>query len=255
MTALFSDQGLKRLDEMVRPGLLCAFDFDGTLAPIVKLPQDARLPDDVRQRLLSLSEYAPIAIITGRSVADISQRLDFEPEFVIGNHGLEGVPGMEARLAQHEALCARWREQLEAALREYAPDPGIQVEDKQFSLSLHYRLAQNPDDAARRLERAISVLTPPPRVVAGKCVYNLVAEDALNKGTALVQLMEITRASSAIYVGDDVTDEDVFRLKRDDVLSVRIEHAAHSAAPFFLPNREDINQLLDQLIARLSRPA
>jgi trehalose 6-phosphate phosphatase len=64
-------------------------------------------------------------------------------------------------------------------------------------------------------------------------------------------LMAITGALGAIYVGDDVTDEDVFRLKRHDVLSVRVEQATDSAAEFFLDRPDDILALLQELTARL----
>jgi trehalose 6-phosphate phosphatase len=94
-------------------------------------------------------------------------------------------------------------------------------------------------------------LTPAPRIVSGKYIFNLLPEDAVHKGSALEQLLRATGANGAIYVGDDVTDEDVFRLRRGDVLSVRVEPEADSAAPFFLERRQDMPQLLDALIARL----
>ncbi len=86
--------------------------------------------------------------------------------------------------------------------------------------------------------------------MAGKCVFNLLPQGAADKGSALEQLMRETGAPSAIYVGDDITDEDVFRLQRRDILSVRIEKGASSKADFFLNDRIEIAQLLDELIAR-----
>src|SRR4051794_19629681 len=96
MSLSFSEYGLQRLDEIVTPGMLCGFDFDGTLAPIVTEPHRAEVPLDVLRRLVELCECTPVAVITGRSLADIRARLDFSPDFVAGNHGLEGVPGWEA---------------------------------------------------------------------------------------------------------------------------------------------------------------
>ena len=92
---------------------------------------------------------------------------------------------------------------------------------------------------------------PRPRVVWGKLVFSLMPEDAGHKGSALEQLMATTNARSAIYVGDDITDEDVFRLRRPDVLSIRIEHAEHSAAELHVPHPGDIVPLLDELVSRL----
>lgn len=252
MGLLFSPSGIVRLDEIARPGLLCAFDFDGTLAPIVPQPEQVRLPANIRASLLALANHAPIAIITGRSVDDIRHRLGFEPDFIVGNHGMEGVPGWEEHAQRHAGLCEAWREQLSQALaRDF--DRGIYIEDKRFSLSVHYRLAADHEMTETQLERLFMELRPQPRIVWGKKVFNLVPEDAGHKGSALEQLMIMTQASGAIYVGDDVTDEDVFRLQRRDLLSIRIEHAPHSAAELYLPEPADIQRLLDELIQRLRR--
>jgi trehalose 6-phosphate phosphatase len=247
MQPLFGEDGMRRLDESIRPGVLCAFDFDGTLAPIVDRPDQATLPEEIRPRLVSLSERAPVAVITGRSVADIRARLGFDATYVVGNHGIEGVPGEEQRADVYREICRAWLHQLE----EIAREPGIHLEDKGSSLSLHYRFAPNPHDAANRLQSRFSALNPVPRIVAGKYVFNLLPTDAADKGHAIETLIGICAAPGAIYVGDDVTDEDVFRLQRPDIVSIRIECAPGSAAEFYVPERGDIVRLLDILIEKL----
>jgi trehalose 6-phosphate phosphatase len=253
MSLLFSEAGSRRLDEIVMPGMLCAFDFDGTLAPIVATPEHAQLPADVLQRLLALSRHAPVAVITGRSIADIRPRLGFKPAYLIGNHGLEGVPGWELLHTAHAALCAVWKRQLRSALTDAAAfDPAIFIEDKTYSLSVHYRLVRDPSLAERRLAALFATLAPAPHIINGKFVFNLLPPDSANKGSAFERLMQIADAPSAIYVGDDVTDEDVFRLRRRDVLSVRVEASEESAAEFFVPRLADMPDLIDELIRRLS---
>lgn len=249
MNPLFSDTGAARLDEVAGERLLCAFDFDGTLAPLVPVPDDARLPDGIREQLLRLAQYAPIAIVTGRGIDDIRPRLGFDPDFLVGNHGLEGVPGWESMAAAHAHACSGWREQLQRALPEH--DPGLLLEDKRYSLSVHYREAADPEAAARRLEALFETLSPQPRIVAGKFVYNLLAEDRCHKGTALARLMELGGARHAIYVGDDVTDEDVFRMRHPDILSVRVEQSEASSAELYIPGPADMARLLEELEARL----
>lgn len=254
MRLLFSDAGESRLNQIVQPGLLCVFDFDGTLSPIVPQPDQACLPPEVAARLIALSRHAPVAILTGRAVADIRQRLSFVPDFLVGNHGLEGVPGWEKSSAHYRALCQTWAAALAAALQDRARfDTAIHIENKEYSLSVHYRLAADQAAAENALLALFDTLLPPPRVIAGKCVFSLLPQDAADKGNAFEQLMRITGARSAIYIGDDVTDEDVFRLPRHDLLSVRIEPATDSAAAFFLPRRADIVHLLDELIRRLQQ--
>lgn len=252
MTLLFSQEGRQRLDEMVKPGLLCAFDFDGTLAPIVPQPECARLPCDIRRRLIGLSDYAPVAVITGRSVDDIRSRLALDAEFILGNHGIEGMPGWERRAQHFQQLTSGWWTQIQTWLAAAgAAGESIRLENKRYSLSVHYRLASDAAHAETMLEDVFRHLTPPPRVVAGKYVYNLLPPEAGDKGTALEQLMQSSGARCAIYVGDDVTDEDVFRLKRPDVLSVRVERCDRSDAELYLEHWQDIGMLLDELTTRL----
>ncbi|NEX62302.1 trehalose-phosphatase [Noviherbaspirillum galbum] len=248
---LHTPEASRRLESIIRPGLLCAFDFDGTLAPIVPQPHLAVLPAELRALLVQVSAHAPVAIITGRSIDDIHHRLGFDPDFIVGNHGLEGVPGWENTAAQHAETCQRWKAELEAAFADMGADPGIVIEDKRFSLSVHYRQAANPGAAEQALDRLFTRLHPIPRIVWGKMVFNLMPDNAGHKGTALAQLMKVTGASNAIYVGDDITDEDVFRLRRPDVLSVRIEHSTESAAECYLDKPEDMAQLLGVLIERM----
>lgn len=252
MEYLFSPSGLDRLEAFVRTGILYAFDFDGTLSPLAARPGEAMLPSEARIELQSLSRRAPVAIVTGRSVADTRRRIGFEPRYLIGNHGLEGLPEEAARETEYEELCRAWAAGLSAALAEEGKcDPGIELEDKRLSLSVHYRLAADPDEAARRLRMLFDALSPRPRVVGGKFVFNLLPEGAPDKGTAVAALMRAIAAPGAIYVGDDVTDEDVFRMKRRDILSVRVGQSAQSAADCFLRDQAEILALLAFLNKRL----
>jgi trehalose 6-phosphate phosphatase len=249
----FFEHGASRLEEIVHPGMLCAFDFDGTLAPIVKEPSRASIPSAVLRRLIALSEHTPVAVISGRSVADVSLRLDFLPEFVVGNHGIEGLPGWEPNAGRLQALCLDWEQQLKRAMTDRTLfDGGIWIENKSYSLSVHYRMVRNRAEAEERLLKLFASLTPSAHVVVGKCVFNLLPPDAPDKGSALARLCEVSGAPSAIYVGDDVTDEDVFRMRRQDWLTVRIERSGESAAEFHLHHRLDMVQLLDALIDRLT---
>lgn len=251
MAYLFSKSGHQRLFEIVKPGMLCVFDLDGTLAAIVREPENVHLRRGTAQRLIELRAYAPVAIITGRSVDDARARLGFEPDFIIGNHGIEGVPGWPARSEDYEALCRGWQTQLDTLLHDLDVDPNIRIENKRYSLALHYRSAQHRAQAEKQLAALVAQLAPSPKMVAGKCVLNLVPPDAPDKGSALLQLMRSTGAATAIYLGDDVTDEDAFRLARSNILSIRVEPSAHSAAEFSLHNRSDVATLLDTLVTML----
>lgn len=252
MAASFLEHGTGRLLDIVRPGMLCAFDFDGTIAPIVDDPAAARVAPSVLRRLAALAEFTPVAIITGRSLEDISLRLDFFPEFVIGNHGMEGLPGEERNEERYRLSCRAWLHDLQGALGRAGLDPAIWIEDKIYSLSVHYRLAQDPPAMESKLRRLLELTLPGVRIVEGKFVFNLLPADAPDKGQALKMLRTLTGAQSVIYIGDDVTDESVFHLPHDDLLTIRIENHPGTAAEFFLPDLADMPQFLDILLKRLS---
>lgn|GEM_PF-92933 len=252
MISIHSSAGLLRLDQAIQSKFLCAFDFDGTLAPITDNPWETHLPSDLAIRLDALRRLAPIAVITGRSMADIRKRLPFEPHFLVANHGLEGLPGADGTSRRYEDVCRGWLEKLTAALDgDRQHDPGIWIEPKGVTLSIHYRMARNPAQCERRLRELISAVVEDACVVGGKQVLNLLPKDAGNKGQALEVLMQTGGFESAMYVGDDLTDEDVFRLQRSDILSVRVGRSLDSSAKFFIDDQAEIAQLIDEIIMRL----
>jgi trehalose 6-phosphate phosphatase len=132
-------------------------------------------------------------------------------------------------------------------------DPGIWVEHKVYSLSVHYRIARDRTAAEAALQQLFAAMMPDAHVVAGKCVFNLLPPDSPDKGMALSKLCETGSFASALFVGDDVTDEDVFKLHRPDWLTVRIERTNDSGAEFYLYHRLDMVQLLDTLIQHLTQ--
>ncbi len=226
--------------------LLLAFDLDGTLAALAARPEDAVVPDEVQHLLAVLAVRAPLAIITGRAVRDARRMLWFAPRYVVGNHGAEGVPGDESAAAGYAAMCLRWHAEVDALhVRERIS--GMLVEDKTYSLALHYRLTRDPLDARARLLEIAARLTPPPRVVEGKRVLNLVPAGARHKGEALRALLDHAGAERAIYIGDDVTDEDVFALRLPGVRTIRVEPDPHSAADLSLDRQSDVPHFLREL--------
>lgn len=245
------EHGIDRLLEIVKPGMLCAFDFDGTIAPIVDDLAAARIPPPVLRRLAALAEFTPVAVITGRSVEDVSLRLDFFPEFVVGNHGMEGLPGCEQSEEHYRSMCSEWLRKLHNAMKVESIDAAVWIEDKTYSLSIHYRQAQDPSAAEKRLRQLIQATLPDARTVEGEFVFNILPADAPDKGQALSLLRTHAGASAALYVGDDVTDESVFDLPHDDLLTIRIEDYASTAAEFYLPDMQAMLPFLDMLLKRL----
>ena len=247
MIYAFSPEGVACLAAVMATRPLLAFDIDGTLAPIVRHPDEARLPEKVQECLRHLARRYAVAIVTGRAVADARRMLAFEPRYLVGNHGAEGITAWGERAEGFRQAVSDWRavlggcESLEAA--------GVTIEDKRYSLSLHYRRAPDHDAAYRAIHACLDALAPPPKIIEGKAVVNLLPPDAPNKGDALRALIDETRRPNALYVGDDDTDEAVFGLHLPSVLTLRVEPSSDSEATLFLRDQREVLTLL-QNIAR-----
>jgi trehalose 6-phosphate phosphatase len=240
-----SSEGLERLRGFITPRSLLAFDVDGTLAPIVARPWDARIPSDLQRRLAAFTKTSTVAIITGRAVDDARRMLDFNPAYLIGNHGCEGLPGFETLTSTYAAECAQWLGELSDEGEAWHQMPGVTLEEKTYSLTFHYRHASPRDQALRQLEARAAKLSPAPRMIHGDCVLNLVPREAPHKGDALHALLDHSGCEHALYVGDDTTDEDVFRLDIPELLSVRVRQSDDTAAELYLRGQEDVVKLLD----------
>jgi trehalose 6-phosphate phosphatase len=241
---------LATLLDFVTDRTLFAFDFDGTLAPNVADPRRARLRAPTRRLLGRLADDHPCAVISGRSLADLAPRLaDLELRLLVGNHGAEWED--EPLERRSRAPVKSWRARLSKHL---AGMPGVVVEDKGVSLAVHYRAAHDQASAERRVRAAARVL-PEVRLVAGKCVLNVVPAQAPHKGEALSDACRRLRCERAIFVGDDVTDEDVFRMKAPrglKVLGVRVGKSAKSRAEYYVKGQDEMDELLKVLLKRLA---
>jgi len=251
MRYLFGADGRAALQSFISQSTLYAFDLDGTLAPIVDDPAGITIPDGVRHSLAQLDSLAPVAIITGRARNDALTHLGFTPRYLVGNHGAEGLPGSRdgGDLIIHDRV-ASWERQLEELL---PPEicSSVLVENKGGSLSLHFRHASCHDDVHAAMLEAIDRLVPPPRRVGGKFVENLVPQNAPHKGDALLCIMKHLECRRAVFVGDDETDEDVFRMADDSIFGIRIGKDCGSAAGMYILSQIEIEQLLDEIVTTL----
>jgi trehalose 6-phosphate phosphatase len=243
-----SAAGLAGISTWAKGKILFAFDIDGTLAPIAERPWDARVPDEVQQGLATLASRSAVAIVTGRSVNDARPMLGFTPLYLIGNHGAEGVPGFERATASFVRICHGWLDELSGDDEPWRELAGVALEDKGCSLAFHYRHATDRKHAQRLLERRSRRLDPEPSLLDGKYVINLVPPGAPDKGDALGALLVHSRCERAVYVGDDISDEAVFRLRSPLVLGVRVERDPSSAAELYLRDQGEIPRLLGRLV-------
>lgn len=245
MPHLLQPAGEAALAAVLRRSPLVAFDFDGTLAPIATKPDQVRISRSVSDKLRRLAARLPVAVITGRSVADVSKRLDFEPRYIVGNHGAEMGPGPSPEAAA--ALDAARR--LLASRADDLARAGVSVEDKGLSLALHYRLSRWPEQARSLIEDIGWQLQAQCRMFGGKMVANLVPSGAADKSTAVHKLVHHCGAPCAIFVGDDVNDEPVFASAPDDWLTIRVgRDDPASKAAYFLDSTAEVGMLLDRML-------
>lgn len=248
MIYLFSTNGLRFLESVCFTRTLYAFDFDGTLSPIVKNPGSAKISESSLALLHQISEHAPVAVISGRGLADLEEKLDPAPGLLVGNHGLEGIHSSDSLEAFRDS-CEKWKKHLARALKEHDGIlEGVEIEDKIYSIAVHYRKSRAKKNAKARILEAIGSLTPSARIVLGKCVVNIVPSGAPHKGVALLELMLKTDAKSALYIGDDDTDEDVFNLSDPRVFTIRVGRKANSKAKFYVERQAEVNWLLKKLV-------
>jgi trehalose 6-phosphate phosphatase len=245
--------GKRVLDRVAEQGAaLFAFDFDGTLARIVQDRHAAVLTQPIREALHALAVKAPTAVISGRALVDLQPRVEGIPTHLVGNHGLEGLHTSERVMHQARDCCRAW---LKTVLKEQQNliKAGVVVEDKTYSLTFHYRQASSSQDAREAIFHTAALLSPAPRLVMGKSVVNTIPPGSLHKGSAMLELMHQLQSSSALYVGDDDTDEDVFSLPDERIVTVRIGRKATSAAQFYLERQSQIGLLLQYLAEARSR--
>lgn len=251
MKPFFSKSGREALAALPVGRTLIGLDFDGTIAPIVSDPDDAYTLKHLRPLLRKLKKRAPLVVITGRGMSDIDFRLKFPYDFLVGNHGLEGMREFAAKGARAKKVCAKWVTQLNRHLATLPSDHGIYVEDKKHSLSLHYRHAKSPRKAMAWLNDEIANLWPQPRTIGGQLIYNIVPKGSPHKGTALKALMKRYKCTHAVFIGDDVTDEDAFG-ERGNILGIRVGRKKDSLAQFYVKGQDDMEELLKALIVRFS---
>ncbi len=236
------------LRDLAASRLLVAFDYDGVLAPLTPAPGAHGMRPRTRRLLARVSRRYPVAVVSGRAYRDLARFVDGAAPVLVGNHGFElgrAVPiPREVR-----ARVAGWRREL---VHRLARVPGVAVEDKGSTLSVHYGEAPGGKGAGAAVLAAARALHGA-RLVPGKKVVNVLPAHFPTKGDAVRELLERGGLETALYLGDDVTDEDAFALGRPAVVGVRVG-PGRTQAPFRLGDQGDVDELLARLGA-LRAPA
>jgi trehalose 6-phosphate phosphatase len=242
MRHILAKRHIPILTAFATSNVLVAFDYDGTLAPISSNPDRAPMRARTRRLLSAVADRYPCIVISGRARSDLVKWLSGVPVWHLsGNHGLE--PWAED--AGYIARVNRWERQLAHRLEQY---PGVEIENKTYSLTVHYRHAQPRKPAMFAVQSALSALRGA-RLIRGKEAISVLPRDSVHKGDALQRARRLIHCDVAIYVGDDDTDEDAFNASSTGiVLGVRIGSRKTSKARYYLKDQVEIDALLHKLI-------
>ncbi|MGB8403810.1 MAG: trehalose-phosphatase [Mycobacterium sp.] len=231
------------------PRLLVTSDFDGTLAPIVNNPADARALPAAASALIELADLADtdVALISGRAL-NVLKELAAMPANIhlVGSHGAEFESGFSQPV--DEALLTRIGLSLGEIASRY---PGVTVETKPASVALHVRNASSGDGTAALAAAQLAAADWNAEITSGKAVLEL-AVITTNKGSAIDELRSRAAATAVVFFGDDVTDEKAFARLADGDVGVKVG-PGQSAAQYRVDSPDDVAEALAHLARR--RPA
>lgn len=246
---LLDAEGRAAVTRLMTRRPLLGFDFDGTLAPIVMHPDEARLPEPTAKLLERLVARVPVAVVSGRQVLDVRHRLGFKPTHIVGNHGAEDeFDGPDPRVVTTLGAFRERMLRMEPGLNQ----AGATIEDKGASIAIHYRMAPNPVAARAAIAELIADLPPGIATEPGKRVVNVLVEGAPDKGDAMARLTARYGADAGFYVGDDTNDEPAFQRAAADWVTVRVgPRLDHSHARYYLNEQAEIDVVLRLMLEHL----
>ncbi|HKS03931.1 MAG TPA: trehalose-phosphatase [Chthoniobacterales bacterium] len=236
-------------------GLAVFLDYDGTLTPIVSRPEKATLSNSTRQALRELADLVPVAILSGRDLDDVRRLVDIDGIVYAGSHGFD-IAGPRDLRKQVATEFLSIIDLAEKELKEnLAGIPGALVERKRFSIAAHYRNAAWSD--VSKVEQAVNKVAADHgelRRIDNKKVYELQPNIAWNKGKAVLWLLQALELHDVfpIYIGDDLTDEDVFRALEERGAGIVVNKQPRlTAARYALKDPMEVERFLRDLSARL----
>lgn len=191
-------------------------DMDGTVSPIVPVPDDALITPENARLLKQLNQHLSlVAVVSGRAVQDVAAKVGLPELVYIGNHGMERLDDGQVIVAPEVAA---FRPNLESAIADLNHQliDGMWIEDKQTTLSIHYRNTQNPADVSKTFKPVVEDIAHNNglQAFAGRMIFEIRPAVTINKGEAFRYLVDTYALDAALYIGDDTTDVDAFKMAK-----------------------------------------
>lgn len=238
-----------------RKKLVFFLDYDGTLTPIVKRPELAVLSEDMRRVIKKLSKTCTTAIVSGRMRQDVEKLVAIENLIYAGSHGFDikgpNITMIEPNAEKTIPLVTKIIEELKEGLGSIE---GLLIEEKKFSAAVHYRLVSEQYlSKIKTFVEDIIKKNPSLRLMYGKKVFEILPAIDWDKGKAIRWLMQALGISwervQVVYIGDDTTDEDAFRMIRTRGTGILVANSQKpSAADFQLSSPSEVKSLFEKFL-------
>ena len=237
-------------DLLDKKKILLMLDYDGTVVPIARTPAQAVLPASSKKVLdiLVKDPSVRLAFISGRSLSEIKKMAGISGIFYAGNHGLEiKGPGINFVHKKASKLSRDLRSLFEELSKKLCAYKGVLIEDKNLSISVHFRLASAADEKSIKSEVKASVDRNKFRLAGGKKVLEIRPKEKWNKGNAANFLADKFKSFFPVYIGDDRTDEDAFSALKNKGLTIFVGQPGKSAAHYFLKDHKEVLRFLKMI--------
>ncbi len=255
-TPSFSSE-FKKIEAVIKNRVPVLFlDYDGTLTPIVKHPEDAIMADEMKEVLRKCAAKFKVAAVSGRDMDDLKSKVGVENLIYGGSHGFR-ISGPDDLYREHEKtneIVPKLNE-IEEKLHEiFKGIKGVQIDRKRYAIGIHYRNA-NDGDVQEIISKADKVIKENPtfKKGEGKKIVEIKPDVNWHKGMAVIWITEKLGLNDRnkyipVYVGDDVTDEDAFKSIEDFGIGILVgSHGKETAAKFKLKNVYQVRIFLEKL--------
>ena len=251
--------------ELSNKQLYIFMDYDGTIAPIADSPEKAVIPQKMKELIgnLAAMDSIKMAIVTGRSLKDIKSRVGIKGIIYVGNHGLEiEGPGVGYSIKVPEITIDLLQSIKKLLSFKLGSVKGVLIEDKGLAIALHYRNVEK--GVISMLNGYFNYVVQPYLmankidIIAGKMVYEVRPHVDWNKGNAVMWLIskykkETDKELLPIYMGDDITDESVFKCLEETGITVRVGEHKKTAAKHYLKDSGEVYEILKEISLQMKQ--
>lgn len=232
-------------------------DYDGTLSPIVSRPENATMREEMRRVVKQLAQQCTVAIVSGRERRDVEEFVRLDELIYAGSHGfdIQGPSGLELQHQKGEEALPALETAGKKLKKELQDIDGAQIERKRYAIAVHFRNVSD-DSNVEDIEKMVDQIAedhPELKTASGKKIIELKPDIDWDKGKALLWLLDNLHIDTdrviPMYIGDDLTDEDAFRVLVDNGFGVLVgEHGEQTLAKYHLNDVDEVQTFLGKLV-------